>query len=690
MVGDARLPEAYASWQTRLSREFFNGRKNQPVVMFVDRGLLQELAEPGEDGSRALADAVHQLVDLSAERLMFARAEAAQSSWRRGARDQPPPTLPILALSVLAASEMSRKGLIASNNYYIPFAKALLPDGSDTEVSHLRDLLRDRGAFASVADMWTQLHRWLAENNGHYGISTIREHPELTRIGYPLSQTLVRRSDRAALTRFFARLNLSAEGVPGPASLFSMLKVWTSYRSQGLSERFIASLTEPTVQDYMRTLVHQLAVAWDGKIITAEGLRRLELRLVVDLDRSSAWWVIPQVQGVAEDLLSGTCGGNAFTARIATDAHSSLYHTGDLPPVETSALTTGLVARGASSVAEFQPSKLVVLSDNADAGGWMSVDAVQPYEEHAFVVWQEGVAVVERVLTAAADGGWRRMSQSIVDQFLRGYAIYYGITFSDQGALESALAELPINFVANLRTGVNVRPRLVNGLPILRNVARNIYLSGGEPDLALPVGAEPRRTAVTIDGITDTVLASIFPLPISRIDEWEPGTHTVQADGEELRFVVAPSGGDDRPSAGTGSLGWEDGELRSCQSDASICGALVADVSPDRPVLARRGSSESWLILPNGQLTELAEPSIPNGFERISFPLFEVDHPRAVWLAQKRRDRWMISRIRFREPNFRTLSSRDHSIWSQLVLSVTSADPIWKMYVKAWKAFSAR
>lgn len=689
-VGGVRLPEAYARWQALLADEFFQGRENQPVVMFVDRSVLQELADPGEDGPRALASAVHQLVDVRAGRLMFARAEAAESAWRRGSRDQPPPTLPVLALSVLAASEMSRDGVIASNNYYIPLAKALLPDGSDAEVSSLRDVLRDRGAFTGVAEMWSQLHRWLAENDGHFGISTIREHPDLTRIGYPLSQTLVRRSDRAALTRFFARLNMSAEGVPGPGSLFSMLRLWTSYRSQGLSERFIASLTEPAVEEYMRTLVHQLAVAWDGKIITAEGLRRLELRLVLDLDRSSAWWVIPAVQDVTEDLLSGTSGGKQFTSLLRTDPYSSLYHVEDLPPVDTSALTTGLVARGTSCVAEFQPSKLVVLADNADAGGWMSVDAVQPYEEHAFVVAQESVAVVERVLTAAADGGWRRMSQSMVDQFFRGYAIYYGITFSDQGALESALAELPINFVANLRTGVNVRPRLVNGLPILRNVARNIYLSGGEPDLALPVGAEPRRTAVTIDGITDTVLASIFPLPISRIDKWESGTHTVQADGEELKFVVAPSAGDGRPSSGIGSLGWEDGELRSCQSDAAICGALVADASADRPVLARRGALESWLILPNGQLAELAEPPIPNGFEQMSFPLFEVYHPKAVWIAQKRRDRWTINRIRFHEPNFRTLSARDRSLWSALVSSVASADPIWKMYVRAWKAFNAR
>ena len=100
--------------------------------------------------------------------------------------------------------------------------------------------------------------------------------------------------------------------MPSPASLISMLRVWTSSRSQGLSDRFITSLSEPTLADYMQTLVHQLAEAWDGKAITAEGLRRLDMRVVIDLDRYRAWWVIPSVQDISADRLSGVSGGQAF------------------------------------------------------------------------------------------------------------------------------------------------------------------------------------------------------------------------------------------------------------------------------------------------------------------------------------------------------------------------------------------
>ncbi|MCK8616130.1 hypothetical protein [Gordonia sp. C13] len=659
--------------------------------MFVDRAVLQDLSDECEDGPRSLAGAVRQLVDVTAGRLMFARVERADVTWHRGLRDEPPPTLPILALSVLAASEMSRDGSIASNNYYVPLAKALLPDGSDADIATLRTALRDQGAFTSVAGMWVRLDRWLDENGGKFGLSTIREHPELTRIGYPLSQTLVRKSDRAALTRFFDKLNLGREGIPSPSSLISMLRVWTSTRAQGLSERFIASLSEPVVGDYMRTVVHQLAVAWDGKIITAEGLRRLDLRLVVDIDRSAAWWVIPAVSDVTEDLLEGVSDGEQFIALLTTDPYNSMFEVDGLPPVSAAALTNGLAARGKYCVAEFQPSKLLVLADNADAGGWMSVDALQPYEERVLLVASESVPAVHRVLNDAADGGWQRMAQSIVDGVFSGYAIFYGVRFSDQTSLEKAMAVLPVTVARNLRVGANIRPRLVNGLPILRSIGRNIYFPGGEPDLALPVGAEPRKTDVFIDGTVDSLLASIFPFPISRIGPWREGAHVVRADGEELTFLVAPGRADDRNPPGIGKLGWSNGRLGDLPLPQSICGSLCSDRAPEpNAVLARRGAAENWLILPSGQLEEIREPLSPVGFDGVSFPMFEVDHPKATWLAQKRRDRWSVIRIRVQEPNFRSLSPQDSEIWRELCEVVVADDPIWHMYRTAWERFDGR
>ena len=41
------LPTRYASWQARIAEEFFANRVGIPIVMFVDRNMLEELAAPG-------------------------------------------------------------------------------------------------------------------------------------------------------------------------------------------------------------------------------------------------------------------------------------------------------------------------------------------------------------------------------------------------------------------------------------------------------------------------------------------------------------------------------------------------------------------------------------------------------------------------------------------------------------------
>ena len=469
-----------------------------------------------------------------------------------------------------------------------------------------------------------------------------------------------------------------------------MLRVWTSTRSQGLSDRFIASLGEPALAEYMQTLVHQLAKAWDGKTVTAEGLRRLDLRLVVDLDRTIAWWVIPSVPDLAEDILYGTEDGHEFTALLTTDPYSSVFEVEGLPSVTAAALSTGMVARGSNCVAVYQPSRLVILSDDPDAGGWMSVDALLPYEEHALLVASEAIPAVDQALKDAADSGWQRMNQSIADQIFGGYAIFYGVSFSDQQALETAMAALPVAVASNLRVGANIRPRLVNGLPIHRCMGRHIYFPGGEPDLALPVGAEPRNANVSIDGVTDLLPASIFPFPISRIGPWDQGSHHVDADGEKLSFTVALRGIDDRHPVGTGSLGWSDGRSPEPLASPVICGAVCAHAEIERPVLARRGAGQSWFILPTGQFVQIDESPTPSYFEGISFPLFEVNNPKATWLAQKRRDRWSIVRIKVHEANFRALSPKDCELWRELSRLTLEGDSLWQMYRTAWERFSGR
>lgn len=690
-AADLSLPPEYLRWQERLVHEFFDGREGQPVVMFIDLEDLRRLAAPGEDPLRSLAGAVKSLVDIRRDAYMFSEVKRVEAAWRRGPQRQPPPTLPVLAMSVFAASEMRSDASGAAHNYYIRLARALVPDGSDAEVGSLRRSLRERGAFAAVAAMWQSIHRWIGERSGTFGTSTIPENPELSRIGYPLSQALIRRSDRAALTRFFDRMHLTHTEVPSPETLLTLLKVWTHHRSQGFSDRFVEVLDEPDVQNYLRPLIHELAVAWDGKVVTAEGLRRLEFRLAIDLDRANAWWVIPRVADAPGDILTGTTDGTDFTVLITPDPYGSMFEAEGLPPVTPDSLRDGLSARGELCIAEFQPARFLVLADNADAGGWMSVDAIQAYEEHVFIAAPDARPTVERALEVAADSGWKRVSGQVASGMLDGYSIYYGVVFSDHDSLELAMRLLQASVAANLRHGTAVRPRLINGLPLHRNLSRNLFLAGGEPDLELPVGAEPRDVEVVLDGEKSQVFrASAFPIPFCRFGPYEEGDHTVKADGETLMFVVRDGSGEAYEPPGVGGLSWRDGELAQTNEPGDVCGAWTEELDEPDVVLVRRGAIGNWLVDRAGRMTALEETMPPTFAPGVSFMYFEIRRDRGAWLLQKRARSWQAVRLQPAEPAFRALGLEDRRIWSEAASSVRSSDRLWQLYVDAWERANGR
>lgn len=690
-AADLGLPPEYLRWQERLAREFFEGRTGQPVVMFVDLDDLERLADAGENTLRSFAGAVRSMVNIRLGASMFSEVQRVEAVWRRGTQDQPPPTLPVLALSVLAASEMRRDASGARHNYYIRLSRALLPDGIDAEIESLRHSLRERGAFTDVAAMWQRIHQWMGEHDGAFGTSTIPQSPELSRIGYPLSQALIRRSDRAALTRFFDRMQLRREGVPRPDALLSLLKVWTQHRSQGFSQRFVEVLEDADVQGYLLPLIHELAVAWDGKVITTEGLRRLEFRMALDLDRGSAWWVIPSVNDPPDDMLTGTADGDNFSVLITPDRYSSMFDVEGLPPVTPAMLAHGFTARGSLCVAEFPPTRFLALADNADAGGWMSVDAIQAYEEHVFVAAPDVRSVVERALELAADSGWRRMSDQIANDVLPGYSIYYGVVFSDRDSLEAAMRLLPASLAANIRLGSTARPRLINGLPLHRNLSRNTYIAGGEPDLELPAGADARDVNVMLDANRSQIFrASMFPIPFCRFGPYEEGDHAIGADGETLTFVIRPGSGEAFEPPGVGGLSWKGGQLVASEQRGDVSGAWVKGADDPPIVLARRGASENWLVDRSGRVTKFDEPPVPTFVPDIPFMYFELRRDRAAWLLQRRARGWQAVRLHPTEPAFKPLGPDECRIWAEAVTSVRTSDRLWPLYVAAWERANGR
>jgi hypothetical protein len=686
---DVPLPEKYGSWQTRLANGFFALNPGKPVIFFTDDDELRLLAPDSADPAGDLAAAVTQLVNPQAP-TMFDAVMAAVREWQAGAQDQPPPTLPVLALSVLAATRMHSDAQARSSNYYLRLAQALLPGADERLIHQVRLTLRD-GSFIPVADMWRDLHQWLVQQSGARGVSTIRDHPELTRIGFPLSQALIRRSDRAVLTRFFDALDIRTAGVPAIEPLAEYLRLWAA-RPRGLSEDFRHALADDTLRGLLMPLISGLAAIWDGQVITTEGLPRTQVAMTLNLERWSARWAIRIGPEAVPDVLRGRVDGAEVEINVTPDRYSSLAQLSGAPPVTGSALRAGFRLRGATQVAEFPATRAMVLAEDPDAGGWLSASAIRPYTEHLIVVSAEFSGEVQRVLQLAADAGWLVIQQPASRPLLPGFAIFRNVVFSEASSLATALRSAPGLLRAVILPDPTARAELINGLPVSRRVGTGLYLTGGEPDLLLPVGDQPRSVATALDGTPQepAFQATGWPVELRRIGPMPRGDHVIEADRDLLRFTLLDADPATESLPGTDELGWDQNGQLGPGSGKVISGALVSGPDPPAPILVRRSAGRVLLIRRDGTLTTVTEPPPISGpladVPGLTGYYFELEPPRdAVWLTELGAGRPRIRCLRRVAPEFTALDEFSRRTWPAVAGVGPAGDPLWQLYARAWE-----
>lgn len=676
----ASTMDTYEQWQKLLADVFLHPHHG-PTVFFVDDSELGRL-NPGEDSARNLSAAVRCRLRLTAGRSMFNPLLMAYRRWQRGPKVEPPPVLPVIAISVLAATRMRSDKAARSTNYYLRLAQTILPDGTDSGLEALRRDLEERRAFLHVVDMWVGLHHWIEGQQGDVGTSTIPEVPHPSRIGYPLSQALVRQSDRASLTRLFQALNLSPGDSPSPETLLRALDIWAEDGRNRLSEAFMGALADSQMRSLLGSVVVAHARAWDGRVVTSEGKQNIAVKLSIDLDTWQTRWLFPVPKGGPRTLvLAGQEESQGVT--LSAVEGREYYTDHNAPAVTFSRVCSGFQLRGGEFAAVFPPSGLVFFSPDPQTGAWSSVPGMVPYEEHVVAVISQHAVDFRRLLEEAAAEGWRRVPQRR-SFLIEGYELFQRVRFFDGQALRDVLSRLPGLRTIGAVSEVVPRAKLVHGLPVASSISAHHYLSGGAPDLLLPFGREHRIATVTLDGRRDRVPANGFPLPIRRFVD-EAGRHVVQADGQELVFTTVGEGPDPAPPAGTARLGWtSSGQMsESNQADAAVMGALVPGITATGTVLGLRGRDESWLLHEDGHGEKVAEPPPPRFLSSIDIefysPVFEIGvASTARWLAQRRGPLWRLTEIGPASPKHYEVEIDLLDGWKRACTDTNGAR-LWKM-----------
>ncbi|SCX56483.1 hypothetical protein SAMN03159343_3427 [Klenkia marina] len=684
-------------WQAELTAAYLQpspSTPSTPWAFFLDEAEASRLWPRLDRPAQQLAQCVNARLRWQSPTGLFESLATPWSQWRLHS-SAPPPNLPVLAVSVLAAAAMHRDAVANSNAYFLRLAQLLRPELTGDELVRAKDRLAQN--FDTVAGWWKDLAAWIAARADEFGESTIRPHPTLTRIGYPLSQSLVRLSDRMRLTHFFAALNIHHLGVPPRPQLVRHLCLWAS-RPRGLSDAFTRALRHEDLRLLICEHVDRLAHSWDGVVLTARGRQQLDLRVTLDLDEMTAGWAIPVIEGIPELTLA--CGPSTLTLR-APDWGGLYDIEGQLPNV-SSLMDTTVSVSSERYEGSFRFSPLVAFRGHPDAG-WISVDSMLPYEKHVLAVLPQHRETVESVLTAAADSSFRQLRQNPDKALIRGRIIFTDVVLTDAHAFESAVNGIQPELVSLLRPDPGPRPQLKNGLPVAQAMGRGHYLEGGAPDLLLPASDKPRQVRAALDGVEQKhpFAATGFPIPLRKLD-LEPGDHTLEVDGIKLTFRICRA--DEIPPARRDPLTWDVtfGHpvaatyrlIRDERSSDGLAGALVpGDVL--EPLLLRRGRRDFWLIGRDGRAWGVTPPPPSAVYARHDLPpsqFWELLPPtEAMWVLEVDRRTQQARkphRLGWIEPHITELDTTSDGLWADIAATWRGTDPILDRYISAWEGKS--
>ncbi|MFF9779016.1 hypothetical protein ACF1HJ_35920 [Streptomyces sp. NPDC013978] len=693
---------AYRLWHEVLSAEFFGAdHALRSTVLYVDDEIERQLAEL-YGIKTSLAEAVADELNWSdPERPLFTHVQRECAQWVNGGIEGPPPSLPVLALSVLAATRMASSDGMLRSNFYKRWFQVFDEPLSGYRANKLRK------AFEDVAEMWEQLDNWLQETGGLFGTSTVSTDDFYWKIGFPISQALVRGSDRQVLTRFFAttRLRPRNRNEVSGRELLRRLRVWTAGRERHLSPRLMEELSKgaDTGETLITSLLRRLADDWDGTLHEPEhGHRRraLGLRLMVaDRGRRLDW--LAEAVETAPATEVRLPGGRTFTLR---KEYGDVY--GGLESLRPSPqqLAYGVRLEGEALVLEWVPQEVVLLRMHPYLGEWVSTEYFEPGEQHWILAADSAVGEVRSMVntlggrtvreTAAPAVGWK---------LFKGVRAVNGGAFArtlDRGGAHSYVLEPQIRHRAELSGGLRIATEYRVGSGVAGH-----FLRGGGPDLLLPASESPDGLVeVVLDGCTEKLRADPripFPLRLVPLDEGEHEVGTAQSS----QVFTLHDGLHDGLPPGTGMLGYDcNGTAQRELSEVGDSGAAIRGAyAPDsmrlpRTELVRSDVLEAVLIDHRGSARRVKQQSVPAWMvsrlpEEARGSCLEVEVPEGyVWLVYRTAARWSVRALAAVEDIPDPAPSHDDYAWAHAILSAAerSHAPVWLGYVAAAEAIAGK
>lgn len=195
------LTTAYIKLNEHIGDLIFSGRfAGRAVYLTLGHTEQLELAHRLDCNSETLGTRCCEIVSnvLHRSAQPYVHITKASNKWRFSGQQGYPPFLALLYVLSYAAELMEAEGDFAANNYYVRLRSAVKVDDS-----HLRSGAR------STEHFWKLLSRWLIDNDFELGRPTASSNGNWKYVSYPISQALIRASDRNLLQNIFVKYNFT-------------------------------------------------------------------------------------------------------------------------------------------------------------------------------------------------------------------------------------------------------------------------------------------------------------------------------------------------------------------------------------------------------------------------------------------------------------------------------------------------
>jgi hypothetical protein len=459
----------YDDWVVLLGDWFLRNDPGEPFVMYVDATVLSEITGVGASAARSgLVEAVkHEgggisgvdfLRDVNRRVLHWIYKDRRASGY--------PPYLPVLALSVVVASEMT------DTNYYLPFRRALDLRSYDAGMPRRFD---DR-----VANWWSDLISWLNESDdggldGALGILISRPNPAWPYVGHARAQAVWKQSD--ALRLLPAVREIGSLEVVTDAQILEAVQAFARRNRSRLSPRAFRTIFDPEYAEVVAASIRQFEF---GEVERAQRVRQVRMKRATDSAAASLWITRhPATKGHELRLTArrpvswpdelSTADPFGRDVPVTTDADDASRYR--IPVLLTHReLSLGTVLEGARHQIRFGELPLYLLAKEERRAGWGQADEIVPGEPFGILL-PSSESDALRVWAAQSYG----VGGSLIHEHFEGWDLYLGLVVSGAEGLPKVVATAlgethrdALELVGGLRASRSPRTFLTGEAPDVR------------------------------------------------------------------------------------------------------------------------------------------------------------------------------------------------------------------------------